>query len=130
MATAKAKKQENNTEEVNEYMSKLEHPFKAEIEAVRDIILNANPKVAERIKWNAPSFFYKDDIAAFHPREQKHVHLVMVFPKGLVNDTSGLLQGDYKDRRMAYFYDMADVEAKKPVLEKVINDWVALMDKE
>lgn len=119
----------SDTEKVNEYMKHLEHPFKAEIEAVRQIILGANLKMKERIKWNAPSFYYnKADLAAFHPRETKFVHLVMVFPKGIVEDESGLLQGNYKDRRMAYFYDMNDVLSKKEALEKVVNRWVELID--
>lgn len=125
MKTGKAA---NDGGKVNEFMDKLEHPFKAEMEAVRTIIKNANNKISERIKWNAASFYYKQDIAAFHPRAQKFVHLVFIFPKGLIQDSSGLLQGDYKDRRMAYFYSMQDVEAKKSALEKVVNDWIELMD--
>jgi hypothetical protein len=41
---------------VNEYMRALEHRLKAEMEAVRAIILNANDQITEGIKWNAPSF--------------------------------------------------------------------------
>ncbi len=36
-------------------MAGLEHPLKAEIEALRDIILRAHPGITELIKWNAPS---------------------------------------------------------------------------
>jgi hypothetical protein len=46
----------------------------------------------------------------------------------MIHDTSGLLQGDYKDRRMARFYDMADIQSKKTTLLKVVNQWVELMD--
>jgi uncharacterized protein YdhG (YjbR/CyaY superfamily) len=119
----------SGTEAVNEYMAKLEHPFKAEIQAIRKIVLNANSKMAERVKWNAPSFYYQLDFGAFHIRETKHVHLVLVFPKGIPQNENPLLQGDYKDRRMAYFYSMEDVLAKKPLLEKVVNDWVELVEK-
>jgi hypothetical protein len=44
----------------------------------------------------------------------------------MIHDSDGLLEGDYKDRRMAYFKDMADVKAKKKALEKVVNEWVKL----
>jgi len=127
---AKSKITLSGAEAVNEYMTKLEHPFKAEIEAVRKIVLNASDKMSERVKWNAPSFYYKEDLAAFHIREQKHVHLVLVFPKGLIEDESNLLEGDYKDRRMAYFYSMKDVLNKQPALEEVVRKWVELIDKE
>ena len=125
----KIKKEENGTEKVNEYMSKLEHPLKAEIEAVRTIIMKANSKIAERVKWNAPSFFYKADMAAFNPRATKYVQIIFIFHNGtLINDSDGLLQGDWKDRREARFLDMKDVKSKKPALQKVVNDWVRLMD--
>ena len=114
---------------VDAFMLALQHPLKAEIEVVRNIILHANDKIAERVKWNSPSFYYKDDFAAIHVRQQKFVHLVLVFPKGIVEDDSDLLEGNFKDRRMAYFYNLKDIETKKSTLEKVVNDWVSLMDK-
>lgn len=119
----------NDTEKVNEYMQELDHPFHAEIEAVRAIIMNANSKMKERIKWNAPSFFYKEDMTAFNPREHKKVHLIFLFPKGVVAENTGLLEGNYQNRRMLFFKDMEEVNAKKVALEKVVNDWVELMDK-
>lgn len=125
----KSKKKENNTAAVNEFMNTLEHPLKAEIEALRIIIAQANSKIAERVKWNAPSYFYTLDMAAFNLRSQKFVQLIFIFPKGLISDSSGLLEGVWKDRREARFYTMEDVKSKKTALEKVVNDWVQLMDK-
>jgi hypothetical protein len=119
------------TEAVDDYMRNLDHPMKAEIEALRSIILNANPKVQERVKWNAPSFYYKDDIAAFHPRAKGYVHIVFVFHRGkMIEDGLGVLEGDYKDRRMAKFHDMADIEARREALERIINQWVEMTDAE
>jgi len=117
----------NGTEEVNAYMLQLEHPLKAEIEAVRSIILQANDKVEERVKWNSPSFYYKKDILAIHCREQKRVHLVLVYPAGLPASDHGILEGDYKDRRMAYFSSMEEILEKKAALQSVINDWIELI---
>ena len=58
---------------------------------------------------------------------RQHVHLV--FHNGaLLNDTTGLLAGDYPDRRMLYFKDMADVRAKQAALVKFIRTWIKLMD--
>lgn len=114
-----------DAEKVREYMNALDHPFKAEIQEVIDIILQTSKKIAERVKRNAPSFFYKEnpkyDMLAFHIREQKHIHLVRVFPKGLIEDDSGLLEGQYKDRRMMYFYSGEDIQSKKPALENIVR---------
>ena len=126
-----AKQKQTGTEQVNEYMQQLEHPLKAEVEALRSIILNATSKLAERVKWNSPSFYLasdpKKDLSAFNLREQKHVHMVLVFYNGaMIHESNGLLKGDYKDRRMAYFESMEDIDNKKETLEKVVREWVAL----
>ena len=114
---------------VDAYMRDLDHPFKAEIEAVRAIILGASPKITERIKWNAPSFFYKEDLGAFHPRATEFAHLVLLFPGGAgVPVKSSLLEGTAKDRREAKFHSLGDIETKKRALEKLVKDWVALRD--
>jgi len=43
-------------EQVLEFLQKLEHPLKLQIEEVRRIILDSNDQISEHIKWNAPSF--------------------------------------------------------------------------
>jgi hypothetical protein len=119
----------NDTPKVDTYMRDLEHPLKPEMEAVRAIILGAHSGITEGIKWNAPSFYYKADMVVFNPRAQEYVHLV--FPNGIViGDTSGLLEGDYIDRRMAYFRSMDEVNAKKAALENAIRGWVRYMDEQ
>lgn len=122
-----------DTEKVNELMAALAHPLKEEIEMVRSIINNASDKIAERVKWNSPSFYYKNDakkdLAAVHTRAQDCVHVVFVFYNGgMIHESNGLLEGDYKDRRMAKFYSMQDVMDKKASLEKVVRDWVSLIE--
>ena len=68
-------------ETLEEYMTKLmEHPLRQEIEEVRKIIKGANPGISERIKWNAPSYYYKEDMVTFHTRPHHHVHLVFHHP--------------------------------------------------
>ncbi len=114
---------------VNAFMDALEHPFKAEVQALREIIVAANPKIAERVKWNSPSYYYGVDMAAFNLRAKGFVQIIFVFHKGaMIHESNGLLQGTWKDRREARFTDMADIVAKKGALEQVVNDWVGLVD--
>jgi uncharacterized protein YdeI (YjbR/CyaY-like superfamily) len=113
---------------VDDFMNKLRNPLIAEMEAVREIILAVSDKVTEDIKWSAPSYFYKDNICTFNPRGKNYVTLI--FHKGaLINDKTGLLEGDSKAARTARFYDMADVKRKKKNLETVIKGWIKAMDK-
>jgi hypothetical protein len=97
------------------------------MEAVRQIILAAGPQLAERIKWNAPSFYFNDDFAAFNPRASEFVHLIVLFPGGEGMDDHGdLLEGKHKDRREAKFHSMEDVQAKKAALERLVRTWLEL----
>ncbi len=122
-----AKKPVNQTEKVNDFMEQLDHPFKAEVQVVRDMIKNVHPGITEEIKWKAPSFSYKGYMVTFNLWATQHVHLV--FHNGaILSQENGLLEGDYVDRRMAYFSSLEDVYLKQPALEKAIREWVSLMD--
>lgn len=119
-----------NTDEVTEFMSKLEHPFKAEIEALRRIIKGANKQIHERIKWNAPSYYYQTtpdaagtDFLTFHTKAKEHVHLIF-HHAAIAKIKSPLLEGDYKDRRMVYFKNSKAVKANKKELERIITELV------
>lgn len=118
----------NDTKKVNEFMDKLEHPLKAEMEAVRSIIVNASPKMTEDVKWGGPSFFYKEDLATFNPRIKNYVALI--FHKGeLLNIKSDFLETASKGKVYAKFYSMEQVTENKELLEKMVSTWVELMDK-
>ena len=120
----------NDTVGVDAYMKKFRHPLKAEMEAVRNTIMRASEKMSERIKWNAPSFFYLKDMGAINWSAQNCVQLVIVFHDGaMLPRRYGILEGDYKDRRLAKFYSMSDVKAKTPALKRVVEDWVKLVEK-
>lgn len=118
----------SNTKKVDEFMDKLEHPLSAEMEAVRSIIVNANSKMEEDVKWGGPSFFYKEDLATFNPRIKNYVALI--FHKGeLLNIKSDFLEAASKGKVYAKFYSMEQVKENKELLEKMVNTWIELMDK-
>ena len=113
---------------VDAFMAELEHPLRAEVQSVREIVLAASPAVAERIKWKSPSFYSgADDLGAFELRPRDFVRLVLVFPHGLVADPEGIMLGDWKDRRELRFTGIDDIEAKRAALQNVVKAWVALL---
>ena len=115
-------------ERVAGYMKKLNHPMKAETEAVRSIIKNSNKKLSERIKWNAPSYYYKEDIVTFGPYKNNKVLLVFHHPL-IIKIKSPLLEGDYKDRRLAYFENMDSIKKNKKELSRIMNELIERIDK-
>jgi uncharacterized protein YdhG (YjbR/CyaY superfamily) len=118
----------SRTDMVDEFLENLSHPLKAEVEAVRSIIKGVNKDINEEIKWKAPSFNYKGEyLVTFNLQDEKRIHLV--FHNSQISKIkSKLLEGDYKDRRMAYFADMRDIEAKRPLLEKALKDLIKLLN--
>ena len=129
-----------DTLQVSEHIKKLDPAICKIIETIRKIILSTDAEIGEQIKWNNPSFYYSGEMKPFDPKEYKRDLIVMnlhkgrimlVFPSGAkVNDTSGLLEGDYKDgRRLVIFTDMKDVKAKEKNLQAVIKKWLKLVDK-
>ena len=129
----------SDSDQVTAHIKKLEPALAKTIETLRQIILSTNKEIGERIKWNNPSFYYTGEMEDFDPKEYKRDMIVMnlhkgkimlVFPSGAkVNDTSGLLEGDYKDgRRISIFKDLNDVKEKQKALQKIIKDWLKLVD--
>jgi len=120
----------SRTDKVDEFLENLSHTLKAEVEAIRSIIKSVNKNIVEEIKWKAPSFSYKGEyLVTFNLREERRVHLVFHNPQ-ISNVKSNILEGEFKDRRMAYFTDMKDIKTKRPVLEKALKDLIKLQEKE
>ena len=120
----------SRTDKVDEYMAMLYHPLRDEVQLVREIIKEVDKNITEEVKWNAPSFSYQGEyLVTFNLRNPEHVHLVFHNPL-IPRVKSKLLEGDYIDRRMAYFVDEKDVKAKRSALEKVIKDLIKLIKME
>lgn len=130
----------HDPQSVTAYIQKLEPSFATLLEAIRQLILSTDEEIGEQIKWNSPSFFYKGDMKPFNPKEYKRDIIVintrknvalLVFPTGArVNDSTGLLEGNYTDgRRLASFATMEDVQQKGAALQHVIKEWLKLVEK-
>ena len=118
----------SRTDKVEEFLRDLDHPLKAEVQAVRSIVKAVHQDINEEIKWKAPSFNYKGEyLVTFNLRERERIHLVFHNPK-IPRVKSRLLEGDYKDRRMAYFANMKEVKAKQAELETIIKQLINFID--
>ena len=128
-----------DTEQVTEHIQKLDTPLAEIVKTLRQIILETDGEIGERIKWNNPSFYYTGEVKPFDPKEYKREIIVfnlfkgrimLVFPSGSkITNTFGLLEGDYKDgRRLLIFKDLEDVLSKKNALQNIIKEWLTLID--
>jgi uncharacterized protein YdeI (YjbR/CyaY-like superfamily) len=113
----------NTSPQVDDFLAKLDHPLKAEIQAVREIILSTDGRMAETVKWGGPTFMFKGNVATINVKSKKFVNLF--FQTGsLIGDRHGILEGDAAQVRTAHFTDMADVRRKEAALRAVVRDWI------
>src|SRR6187549_693774 len=125
----KAKSKPTEAEQVNDWMDKLDVSFEPSINAVRKIIKTAAAKLTERIKWNAPSYYYKEDVVTFGPTKAKDKIILVFHHQGIVKIRSELLQGTYKDRRLVYLNSIKEIKDSQKELERIIKESVAMIDK-
>ena len=119
-----------DAEQVTLYMENVKHSLKAEMEDVRKIIKSADKRINERIKWNAPSYYYfKQDMVTFGPVKEERILLVFHHPF-IVKIKSELLEGEYKDRRLVYLADMKAIRANKKELTRIITELILGIEKQ
>ena len=114
---------ENRNPVVDEWFASYDNPQKDLVRAVRDAVLDADPRVEETIKWKAPTFMFEGNIASFFPRAKRTVTLMFHTGASLPNP-DGLLEGDGETSRVARFEDAADLEMKRAALQRLVRAWI------
>lgn len=118
----------------DELMAALEHPLKDAVAALRAIVLAADERLDESIKWN--SFNYSIDGAdriTFNARGADKVLVIFHAgakkkPIGLRNDVpdpSALLEWPSRDRAIATFTSLDEVSKQKAAITKLVKAWLA-----
>lgn len=120
----------SEAQQVEAHMKALtDYPLLKEMEALRNIIKKSSPKIKERIKWNAPSYYTTDTIVTFGPRKYDKILLVFHHPY-IVHIKSDLLEGDFKDRRLAWFNNLKEINAAKKEITRIIVENIAALKTE
>ena len=111
-----------STQEVDAWFETYDNPMKPVVAKMREVILAADPRLEECIKWKAPTFTYKGNMASFFPKSKKHASLM--FHKGaeIVGDFPNLL-GDGKEARSFKVTDLQDLENKAEELRPICLAW-------
>lgn len=136
-----AKPKLTGTEQVTQYIEESTHPLADVMQALREIILSVDTEIGEHIKWNSPAFYYSGDMAEFDAKEykrdlvvyniRKDDHILLIFPTGaVIEDTTGVLEGNYTDgRRMVTITGMDNLNNKKEALQSIIRQWIDKIEK-
>jgi hypothetical protein len=116
---------DNRDPAVEKWFETYDNPQKALVQAVRQVILNIDPRISETIKWKAPTFMFRGNIASFYPRTTRHASL-MFHAGAVLHDPTGLLEGDGETSRVARFLDETDLAAKTEALRGLIAAWIEM----
>lgn len=112
----------NTSLEVDAWFEAYENPMKDVVLAVRHAILQADDRIEETIKWQAPTFTYKGNLASFFPKSKKHASLM--FHKGAsIDGDFPNLEGDGKESRSMKFTDIDDLKSKQTELAAIVVAW-------
>tara|TARA_R110002049_G_scaffold303286_1_gene497492 strand:- start:1382 stop:1783 length:402 start_codon:yes stop_codon:yes gene_type:complete len=119
---------------VTVFLDEQNHPFRKEIELLRNCILTANNDLTEKIKWNGPNYCFKNDDRITMRVQPPRKQVQLIFHRGakkvtqpkdkLIEDKSGLLIWKENDRAIATFNSMQEIESRKKDLVKIINEWI------
>lgn len=115
-----------NNPEVDEWFTEYEHPAKAAMSRVRQIILE-DDRITEVIKWKAPTFMYKGNMASFNPRTKAHVSLMFHTGASIPGDHPRL-EGGGDTARYAKFADIEDVESAAVEIRAIVEAWCSSRD--
>jgi hypothetical protein len=112
-----------STQEVNDWFAKYDNPLKAEVQRVRELLMAIDERLEEGIKWQAPTFMYKGNMASFNPRSKKHVSL-MFHTGAHIPGNFPHLEGEGDTARYMKFADMQEIEARADELAAIVKAWI------
>jgi hypothetical protein len=109
--------------EVDDWFAARAHSLTDAMQRARGLILDADPRVTESIKWNTPTFSFRGNIVSFNPAK-KLVSLLFHHGAEIPGDFPRL-EGDGRLVRTMRFSDVADVDQAADELQAVVGAWCA-----
>jgi hypothetical protein len=113
--------------DVDAWMERYDNPLRPLVAEVREIMLGADDRIGEVIKWSTPTFVYKGNLASFQPRAKQFVSILFHEGASIPGDHP-LLEGGGDHARYARLADAAAIEARRNELEAVVRAWCDARD--
>jgi hypothetical protein len=111
--------------EVDAWFAKYDSPMKPVVQRVREIILDADPRIGECIKWQSPTFTFGGNLASFNPRSKHHASL-MFHTGAEIPGRFPSLEGSGDVARFMKLASVAAADAARHELEAIVQAWCAL----
>jgi uncharacterized protein YdhG (YjbR/CyaY superfamily) len=108
--------------EVNSWFERYDNPMKEVVERIRAIVLDADSRIDECIKWQAPTFTYRGNLASFFPRSKQHASL-MFHTGAKIPGKHPRLAGTGGTGRVMKIATVSEANAAKGDIERIVRSW-------
>jgi hypothetical protein len=110
------------SKEVEEWFSRYQNPMKEVVLRVREIVLGADARIDECIKWQAPTFIYEGNLASFSPTSKEHASLMFHIGARIPGDHPRL-EGSADTGRLLKVDSLADADKARKDIERIVRAW-------
>ncbi len=117
------------SKDVDAWFARYDNPMKEVVLRVRSLILDADPRITECIKWQAPTFVYRGNLASFFPRAKAHASL-MFHHGALIPGNHPRLEGAGAAGRAMKFESVREANAARADLRRIVKAWCDWRDTE
>ena len=112
--------------EIERWFATKKPPAEPAMRRVREIILGADPRLTEYMKYGSVHFGYEGDFVTFVQADKKNVNLM--FHRGArIPGRFAHVEGTHPSARFMRFADLAEVEARAAELSRVAVAWCTLV---
>jgi hypothetical protein len=112
--------------EIESWFATKKPPAEVAMRRVREIILGADPRLTEYMKYGSVHFGYAGDFVTFVQADKKNVNLM--FHRGArIPGKFPHLEGTHPSARFMRFANLDEVEARAGELQRVAVAWCALV---
>jgi uncharacterized protein YdhG (YjbR/CyaY superfamily) len=111
--------------DVDAWFERYDNPMKPVVERIRAIVLAADPRVDECIKWQAPTFTYRGNLASLFPKSKQHASLMFHTGARIPGDHPRL-EGGGDTSRVMKIGSMAEANTAKADIARIVRaccDW-------
>lgn len=129
-----AKQKINLNSEVTALLDELKHPFRKEIEELRNCILLADKNLTENIKWNGPNYCFDNEDRITMRVQPPTKQVQLIFHRGakkqeqpkdkLISNKSKMLVWKENDRAIVTFKSLEDIDNGKAELTDIVTEWI------
>jgi len=121
---------------IEEFLADLSDDRRQQVEAIREIVTQANSSLTEHIKWNSPSYILDgEDRITFNMHYPDQTMLVLHMgatrkedkkADPIMKDETGLIKWSSDSRGYLSFKSINEIEDRKSQLTKTLTDWLTI----